>query len=102
MASEVQVAFYRICQEGLNNIAKHAGARRVKINLQYTSEKVEMHIQDNGRGFNPNLALPGHYGLGMMHERAEAAGAKLEILSEPDKGTEIVLRWQATKKQETA
>jgi len=100
--SDVQVAVYRICQEGLNNIAKHAAASRVKIKLQYTAGKVDMHIQDNGRGFAPDLSLPGHYGLSMMNERAEAVGAKLEIMSRPGKGTAIIFRWQETSEQESA
>ena len=100
LISEVQVAIYRICQEGLNNIAKHAAASRVKIKLQYTASKVHLHIQDNGRGFDPNLSLPGHYGLSMMYERAEAVGAKLEIISKPGKGTDINLHWQEISKQE--
>jgi signal transduction histidine kinase len=98
LISEVQVAVYRICQEGLNNIAKHAAASRVKIKLQYTASKVDMHIHDNGRGFDSTLSLPGHYGLSMMYERAEAVGAKLEIMSKPDKGTEISLHWQEAPK----
>ena len=96
LSSDVQVAVYRICQEGLNNIAKHAAASRVKIKLHYTAGKVDMHIQDNGRGFAPNLSVPGHYGLSMMNERAEAVGAKLEIMSRPVKGTAIIFRWQET------
>jgi len=100
--SDVQVAVYRICQEGLNNIAKHAAASRVKIKLQYTAGKVDMHIQDNGRGFAPDLSLPGHYGLSMMNERAEAIGAQLEIMSRPGKGTAIIFRWQETSTQENA
>jgi PAS domain S-box-containing protein len=102
LRSDVQVAVYRICQEALNNIAKHAGASRVKIKLQYTAGKVDMHIQDNGRGFDPNLSVPGHYGLSMMNERAEAVGAKLEIMSRPGKGAAIIFRWQETSKQENA
>jgi PAS domain S-box-containing protein len=102
LGSDVQVAVYRICQEGLNNIAKHATASRVKIKLQYTAGKVDMHIQDNGRGFDPKLSVPGHYGLSMMNERAEAVGAKLEIMSRPGKGTAIIFRWQETSKQESA
>jgi PAS domain S-box-containing protein len=98
--SEVQVALYRICQEALNNIVKHAGASRVKINLQYKADEVEMHIHDNGRGFDPNLALPGHYGLSMMHERAHSVGAELDIVSRPGEGTEIILRWLAESGQE--
>ena len=96
LSSDVQVAVYRICQEGLNNIAKHAAASRVKIKLHYAAGKVDMHIQDNGRGFAPNLSVPGHYGLSMMNERAEAVGAKLEIMSRPGKGTAIIFRWQET------
>ncbi len=99
--SDVQVAIYRICQEGLNNIAKHAAASRVKIKLQYSAGRVDMHIQDNGRGFAPDLSVPGHYGLSMMNERAEAVGAKLEIMSRPGKGTVLVFRWQETTEQES-
>lgn len=101
LISEVQVVVYRICQEALNNIAKHAAASRVKIKLQYTAGKVDMHIQDNGRGFDSNLSVPGHYGLSMMNERAETIGAKLEIMSRPGKGTALIFRWQETSKQES-
>jgi signal transduction histidine kinase len=98
--SDVQVALYRICQEGLNNIVKHAGASHVKINLQYSADEVEMRIRDNGRGFDPDLALPGHYGLSMMHERAHSVGAELNIVSRPGEGVELVLRWLAESEQE--
>jgi signal transduction histidine kinase len=54
----VQVALYRLCQEGLNNIAKHAGASRVDIQLQYEAGAVELRIRDDGRGFDPNRRLP--------------------------------------------
>ena len=99
--SNVQVVVYRICQEALNNIARHAAASRVKIKLQYTADKVDMHIQDNGRGFDSNLSVPGHYGLSMMNERAETVGAKVEIMSRPGKGTSVIFRWQETPKQES-
>jgi len=98
--SNVQVVVYRICQEGLNNIAKHAAASRVKIKLQYTAGKVDMHIQDNGRGFDSNLSLPGHYGLSMMYERAEAVGALLTVTSQPGHGTELVMRWAEDPQKE--
>jgi signal transduction histidine kinase len=108
LSAEIQVTFYRICQEALNNIAKHANASRVEIDLQYntlaaegaagTRELVvtsaEMRIRDDGLGFNPGgLASPGHYGLGMMSERAEDAGAQLTVTSRPGHGTEVKLRW---------
>lgn len=96
----VQVAFYRICQEALNNIAKHAKASRVRIQLQYSPKRVEMRVRDNGNGFDTNLPALGHYGLDMMYERAKAAGAHLEIKSQPGKGTDILLTWQVTKEKE--
>ena len=100
LVSEVQVAVYRICQEALNNIAKHANPSNVKIKLQYNAGKVELRIKDNGRGFDPSLSLPGHYGLSMMHERANAVKANLEITSEPWKGSEVIFRWQEATEQE--
>ncbi len=100
LPSQVQVALYRLCQEGLNNIAKHAGASRVDILLQYEAGAVELRIQDDGCGFDPERALPGHYGLSMMNERATAVGAELSITSQPGHGAEIVIRWVKSQEQE--
>ena len=100
LPADVQVAFYRLCQEGLNNIAKHAGASRVDIQLQYGSAEVELRIRDDGRGFDPGQTTPGHYGLIMMHERATAVGATLSITSQPGHGTEIIIRWAETQEKE--
>jgi two-component system nitrate/nitrite sensor histidine kinase NarX len=94
LPAETQVAFYRICQEALNNIAKHAKAGRVEINLKQEDAMIELHIRDDGLGFNTKeTSSGGHYGLGMMRERAEAVGARLSITSQPDHGTELVIRW---------
>jgi signal transduction histidine kinase len=101
LVSEVQVAVYRICQEALNNIAKHAEPSSVRIKLQYTTGTVELRIRDNGRGFDTNLNTPGHYGLSMMHERAHAVKAHLEIKSELGKGSEVIFRWRETSIQES-
>ena len=87
LPADVQVALYRLCQEGLSNIAKHAGASQVDIQLQYEAGAVELRIQDDGRGFDPEQAHPGHYGLSMMRERAAAVGATLSITSQPGHGT---------------
>jgi signal transduction histidine kinase len=97
MPADVQVAFYRICQEGLNNIAKHAKASEVTLELKYEADTVELRLHDDGRGFDPAHTLPGHFGLAMMRERAEAVGADLSILSQPGRGTEIVIRWEPQK-----
>ncbi len=99
LPADVQVALYRLCQEGLNNIAKHAGASRVDIQLQYDAGAVVLRIRDDGRGFDPEQTLPGHYGLSMMRERAAAVGAALTITSQPGHGAEIVIRWVETQEQ---
>jgi len=101
LPAEIQVAFYRVCQEALNNIAKHAKASRVDINLIYEGAAVELHIQDDGRGFDPEqIVAAGHYGLGMMRERAEAAGAQLTITSSIGHGTELVMHWTKDSQKE--
>src|SRR3990170_3535661 len=121
LGAGIQVALYRICQEALNNIAKHAGASRVEIDLQYETaaaqassslahagalqeiafSSVEMRIRDDGHGFDPGQpAASGHYGLDMMRERAETVGAQLTVISWPGHGTEITVRWQAIPEQE--
>lgn len=95
LPAETQVALYRICQEALNNIAKHAKASRVEIDLRHTPGGLDLHIRDNGRGFiTSELAPSGHYGLGMMRERAEAVGAVLTVTSQPGQGTEVAICWE--------
>jgi len=94
LPAETQVAIYRICQEALNNIAKHAKASQVEINVRYESGSLDLRIHDNGRGFDTfELPPSGHYGLGMMRERAEAVGAFLTVTSQPGQGTEVIIRW---------
>ena len=98
LPADVQVALYRLCQEALNNIAKHAGASRVDIQLLYETGAVELRIRDDGRGFDPEQTPYGHYGLSMMHERAAAVGVQLSITSQPGHGTQIVIRRVETQR----
>jgi two-component system nitrate/nitrite sensor histidine kinase NarX len=101
LPAETQVAFYRICQEALNNTAKHAKASRVEIDLHHTSGELKLLIRDNGRGFGTSELTPsGHYGLAMMRERAEAVGAELIVSSRPAQGTQISILWKKGKKHE--
>jgi len=102
LPAEVQVATYRICQEALNNIGKHAGASRVDIDLKHQDGSLELSIRDDGKGFDPERTNSGHYGLSMMQERAEAVGALLAITSQPGDGTELTIRWKNTPTQETS
>jgi PAS domain S-box-containing protein len=100
LPAEAQVAIYRICQEALNNVAKHAGASMLEMDLKHEDDTIELNIRDDGRGFDPEKTAFGHYGLGMMRERAEAAGARLSISSQPGHGTELTIRWTDAGKKE--
>jgi len=102
LPAEVQVAFYRVCQEALNNVAKHSKASRVDIDLKHEGKSIELHIRDNGKGYDTEQTFSGHYGLGMMRERAESVGAQLTITSQPRHGTELVMRWMQDPQKETS
>ncbi len=93
LPAQIQVAFYRICQEALNNVAKLAKASRVDIDLVHEGSAVKLRIRDDGMGFNPEQTFAGHYGLSMMRERAEAAGAQRSVTSQPGHGTEFIMHW---------
>jgi len=95
----VKEAFYRIAQEALNNITKHAGATQVQLQLIQNDECVEVNIQDNGCGFDPAVLSPENMGLKIMRERAESVRAKIEIQSEPGVGTCILMRWPAREEK---
>ena len=99
LPADVQVAIYRVCQEALNNVAKHAAASLVEINLTHEDAAIELSIRDDGQGFDPEQIPSGHYGLSMMHERAAGVGARLSITSQLGHGTELVIRWTQTPHQ---
>jgi PAS domain S-box-containing protein len=92
----VKVALYRIAHEALNNVAKHAGASQATVNLRCRPEQVELHVSDDGRGFDPEGIPPESLGLGIMRERAEAIGATLTVESEIGRGTQVVVVWTDT------
>jgi nitrate/nitrite-specific signal transduction histidine kinase len=56
--------------------------------------RVELHVSDDGRGFDPPFVRRGHYGLSIVRERAGVIGADLTVESQPDQGTEIVVMWE--------
>ncbi|MFN7209679.1 MAG: histidine kinase [Aggregatilineales bacterium] len=89
----VHVAFFRLAQEALNNVLKHARAQHVKLHLIRAPERVELLVQDDGRGFDPQAVSGDHMGIHIMHERAREAGIQLTIVSEPNEGTQVRAIW---------
>jgi signal transduction histidine kinase len=91
---DVKIAFYRIAQEALNNVSKHAQARQALIQLRRQPDLFELTITDDGSGFVFDRIRPQHLGLGIMRERADAVGATLHIESRPGQGAKITVRWR--------
>jgi len=88
---EAAIALFRIAQEALSNVAKHAQASRVRIGLAAADDLV-LTITDDGRGFEPAAAPAGRWGMTTMRERALAVGGRLEIVSRPGQGTRLTAR----------
>jgi signal transduction histidine kinase/ligand-binding sensor domain-containing protein len=99
---DVHVALYRIAQEALNNVIKHARASQVTVSLRYRPgdrgeagcQEVELQVSDDGCGFDPSAVSSEHLGLGIIRERAQAIGARLEIVTKPGKGTKVRVVWK--------
>ena len=94
LPGELHVALYRIAQEALNNVARHARAEHAWVDLCTTARSVGLVVRDDGRGFSPEPFGPAHLGLRSMRERAAEAGAELRIDSAPDRGTKVVVEWR--------
>jgi len=82
LAPELEITIYRLVQESLTNVAKHAGADRADITVTAADSRVEVRIADDGSGFDPSATSSG-FGLTGMRERAALAGGQLEITSAP-------------------
>jgi signal transduction histidine kinase len=91
---EVELALYRMVQEALSNVARHAHASSAEVRLGFEPDSIALIVSDNGCGFivpeSPaEMAPTGHYGLLGLHERAELIGGLLSIHSEPNQGTRV-------------
>ena len=94
LTSEIETVVYRLAQEALNNVAKHARADHVDVLLERNAEHLSLIIEDDGIGFDPSSAEANGQGLGLigMRERAALIGADLQIESSPGRGTTIIVR----------
>jgi two-component system nitrate/nitrite sensor histidine kinase NarX len=94
LPGDVQVVFYRVAQEALSNIIKHARAKNVSVHCSYQNGVANMHIVDDGRGFDMSKRMDGHYGLAIMQERAATIDAEVILKSAPAQGTQVYLHWE--------
>ena len=96
LTSEIEMTLYRMAQESLSNVARHAQSERVSLSMHFTANEIKMTIEDNGRGFDvpespAEFSPSGHFGLLGMHERAELIGANLDIQSAIGEGTRLTV-----------
>jgi two-component system sensor histidine kinase UhpB len=90
LSDEAEIAVYRVAQESLTNVARHAGAKRVEVTLQPGTDSVVLRVADDGRGLpDSGTSANGHNGLRGMRERAILVGGALAIKRSPDGGVEI-------------
>jgi len=88
----VREEVYRIGREALANAFRHSGAARVEVEVEFTPSRLRVLIRDDGRGIEPGVlekGREGHWGLKVMRERADRAGAKLRVWSRSGLGTEV-------------
>jgi len=103
LPDNVQINFYRIAQEALNNVVKHAQAEQVTVSLSATPltpdtaggarHEVRLVIRDDGVGYASGKSRPDRQGIGIMYERAAAIQAELSLDSQPGYGTQVTLIW---------
>jgi signal transduction histidine kinase len=102
LPADVHVALYRIAQEALNNVVKHARASHAMVTLRCAAEeanasqrrqRIQLYVGDDGIGFDPSDVPPDRLGLGIIRERAQDIGAELTIDSHPGGGTRVTVVW---------
>lgn len=88
---EVEANLFLLAREAVTNSLNHAAPTRIRLELCYTAKELHLTIQDDGRGFDPEMARAkaGHWGFNGMHERARHIGATLTVDTAPGRGTRI-------------
>ncbi|HXG40777.1 MAG TPA: PAS domain S-box protein, partial [Candidatus Limnocylindrales bacterium] len=85
----VEEALYRIAQEALHNVVKHAGPAQVRVTVRGDGTSARLVVADDGAGFDPSAVGEGHYGLAGMRARAERVGGRLAVEARPGGGTRV-------------
>jgi signal transduction histidine kinase len=101
LSPEAEITFYRIAQESLTNVIKHAHATRVDVVLEARPDLVLLIVEDDGVGFEPGGTDSKSTGIGLvgMHERSALIGATLQVESAPGKGASVYLRYPLAQQQ---
>ena len=89
---EIKEALYRIAQEALHNVVKHANAQQVNVTLEQDDDRIVLTVADDGQGFDASASFPGHVGLQSMPERAGRLGGTVEVTSMVGQGTRVTAR----------
>jgi signal transduction histidine kinase len=94
LAPDLELTAYRMAQEGLSNVVRHAQAQNVWLTINFATDELTIRLQDNGQGFEPpvnpaELAQAGHFGLMGLHERALLFGGQLKVHSSRSEGTTL-------------
>jgi signal transduction histidine kinase len=92
--TNVKWVYFRVAQEALNNIAKHAQAGRVWVTLWHSRGWLTLEVRDDGVGFDPESVPSEGMGLHIMRERAESLGAILRVSAGREGGTRVHLSWR--------
>jgi signal transduction histidine kinase len=95
LSPEAETALYRVAQEAVRNVVRHAGASRLSVSLREDGGAAEVIVHDDGSGFvsdGADFVREGHFGIAGMRERVDMVGGHLEIVSQPGAGTTIRAR----------
>ena len=101
LSSYIEIGVFRSIQEALNNVAKHSGASKVIVRLEFTPAFIGVLVEDNGRGFDV-AATHGSQSFGLvgMHERVKILDGEITVRSEKDKGTKVFIQVPLNSKEE--
>ena len=89
LTPDSELVIFRFIQEALTNIAKYSGAQNVWVELRKDASRIDIVVRDDGKGFDTDLALPGHHGLTGMRYRIDSLGGTMTLTTKPGEGTTI-------------
>ncbi len=101
LPAAVQIAYYYIALELLNNVVSHAHATQLTVQLETTLQSARLVVTDDGKGFNPDRIAASQGGISTINERVGEIGATLDIDSQPGMGTQVTILWGLAERNVT-